>query len=474
MPIEDFFRSFNAAKYERQIGHLDELELRALHEKIREKVVASISATGVGTAATIAAGPLGLVGVGIGMRRESYNSDKKRIIEARMRREGWDIHKMRKRDVFKAAGPALVGGVLGPGAEHLIGHMAGNGAQMFLEHHAHTAVNSLLEHPDTFLHSMADGVADQAHALASGLGLTHHTANLVPIDSIPVTTGSLGNLAGQAAACAAEVKLAEQGSQKAFDTVVGNLDYMKRRDREPVVHTIEDYDDEVAPAYSPGYARPRLPSYTSSELPSPTYKSSYFEPDPDPLTDDCTSHHVEMPSCKYESPFELADPSKGFTQPSQLHKPIEFLDSDIDGVKVLLGFNDRPKSALQHYIAVLLILSIPAIMFGGPIYMILLSMYPETFEDLPKQDNKPNSNSTHPQAWPICTWPEDQRQPTGTYPETATSTYAGSWSTCTWPEDQRKQTGTYAETTEPATETYTQGVPTCTWSEAQRQQTGTY
>ncbi|KAF3905686.1 hypothetical protein ABW20_dc0104279 [Dactylellina cionopaga] len=226
MPVRDFFRSFDEAKYASEIGHLKEPQLRNLHDKVRKKVVAAVSSTAVGGATTIVVGPIGLVGVGIGLRRQSYNSDKLNIIENRMLREGWEIPTMRKRDILLAAGPAIVAGVVAPGAEHAIGHVAGHGAQAFLGHHAGTAVDALVKYPEVFTHSMADGALAQSHAIVSGL--TGHATHLISIDSISITPQSLGFIAGQAVACAAEVRVVEEVSQKGFSTLVRNSKFMKK------------------------------------------------------------------------------------------------------------------------------------------------------------------------------------------------------------------------------------------------------
>ncbi|KAF3911520.1 hypothetical protein ABW20_dc0108332 [Dactylellina cionopaga] len=193
MTVHEFFHSFDEAKYAMKISEMQEDELRALHNEIRKKVIGAVSSAATGGTTTVLTGPVGLAGVGIGLRRQSYNRDKQRIIENRMRENGWEIHKLRKRDVLSAVGPPVLSFAVAPVPLDAIGDIAGHGAHAILGDHAETAIRALTEHYDQFLHAMVGGAVDQTSAVASEhmarLGYIAGQAAVFEISKVALSTG---------------------------------------------------------------------------------------------------------------------------------------------------------------------------------------------------------------------------------------------------------------------------------------------
>lgn len=204
MTWREFWGDFDKAEYANSIKHLKEHELRRKHDLIRKKVVAARSATTASGAAIIHTAGFSAIGAGVGYRKQRYNVQKQKIIEDRMRREGWRIPEMRTRDFLMAAGPSAVAGAVVPGAEHFISHAAGHGAAAFTASHASATFSAVAHDPSTFFHAMANGASAQLHAVSQWLA--GHATQLVPIDSVASNTPSfLGYVAGQGAANSVEM-----------------------------------------------------------------------------------------------------------------------------------------------------------------------------------------------------------------------------------------------------------------------------
>lgn len=216
MTVDEFFGEFSERKYANSIARLSEHQLRAEHDKVRKKVVAAQSSVTVSGLSIFHTAGFSLIGAGIGWRKQNYNSKKQNICEARMRREGWALEDMRKRDFMMAVGPSVVASVVLPGAEHVAGHFishaAGHGAAQFTSQHAGDTLCSAVQHPEQFARAVSAGVESQVHAV--GQGLMGHATNLVSIDAVAQNTPQfLGNVAGQGLANAAEMAAVQSATK---------------------------------------------------------------------------------------------------------------------------------------------------------------------------------------------------------------------------------------------------------------------
>jgi hypothetical protein len=132
MTIDEFFGDFNKRNYAASIAYLNEQQLRAEHDKVHKNVVAAQSTIAASGLSLFHTAGFSLLGAGIGWRKQSYNSKKQSICEARISREGWPLEEMRKRDFFMAVVPSAAASILLPGANHIAGHLinyaAGHGA----------------------------------------------------------------------------------------------------------------------------------------------------------------------------------------------------------------------------------------------------------------------------------------------------------------------------------------------------------
>ncbi|KAK5662504.1 hypothetical protein OQA88_8416 [Cercophora sp. LCS_1] len=127
--------NFNPVAYRHEIELLDELELRQRHAHIQHKVVSSVVGAGGSIAAAPATFGLSLVLTGVSIWRMDINTDRLKIIKARLNERGWQGNEFDAGDLLVSAGPVALGHLFAPAADHLIDQATGHAAEQLAIHH---------------------------------------------------------------------------------------------------------------------------------------------------------------------------------------------------------------------------------------------------------------------------------------------------------------------------------------------------
>jgi hypothetical protein len=89
MRFNDFL-GFDEDKYEYEISQYSRAALRREHAIIRQKCISAKASAGTRAVGAFHTAGASLLLSGVGLRRNSYNKQKREIIERRLRKEGWE------------------------------------------------------------------------------------------------------------------------------------------------------------------------------------------------------------------------------------------------------------------------------------------------------------------------------------------------------------------------------------------------
>ncbi|KAH6991381.1 hypothetical protein BKA56DRAFT_705873 [Ilyonectria sp. MPI-CAGE-AT-0026] len=176
------FLDFQPAAYRNEIEGLNENELRALHKRIKRKMVGATTQGGVGVFAAPATGGISLIGTGVAARRLDVNAQRCGVIKARLREKGWRGHSFEFKDLLCGAGPAGIAAVLAPGIDHLADQAGHHVVTMVSQHGAEHAelvagsTNSITTEAVNNTVYGATQTASEGAAAAMGTALLHTSA----------------------------------------------------------------------------------------------------------------------------------------------------------------------------------------------------------------------------------------------------------------------------------------------------------